>query len=70
MFCMVSSYSFQKEELEQIVSESKEIDDTYHFYFDKRISAGEIDTTYGSLRDSILSHSDESHQWVPISWVY
>lgn len=59
-----------KEELERIVRESKEIDETYHHYFDTRIPTGDINDTYNVLRKSIETHAEQTHQWVPISWVY
>jgi len=56
--------------LEQIITESADISDTYHHYFDKRIHGGDVESCYNTLRESIETQANLTTQWVPISWVY
>lgn len=65
-FC--SSFSFQPEELRDIIEKAREMEQNYGHLFDAAIVNTDLDKAYQELL-RLINKLDTEPQWVPSSWL-
>ena len=58
----------QEEELQEMISASRDLEDTYGKLFDLTVVNRDIDEAYNSILKA-LERLEREEQWVPVEWV-
>ena len=58
----------QEEELQEMISASRDLEDTYGKLFDLTVVNKDIDEAYNSILRA-LERLEREEQWVPVEWV-
>ena len=57
----------QEEELQEIISNSRMLEETYGRFFDLTIENKDIEEAYVSIVDT-FENLEQEEQWVPLDW--
>lgn len=57
----------QEEELQEMISASRQLEDTYGQFFDLTVVNKDIEEAYASIIDAFERLEQEEH-WVPLDW--
>lgn len=57
----------QEEELQEMISASRQLEDTYGQFFDLTVVNKDIEEAYASIID-VFERLEQEEHWVPLDW--